>query len=114
MAPSSLRLALLLSASATTAAALDRSVRNVGLGKKTILSGPRSRFLGNQNNGGGTNGSDIPVGGSVWPTAIYWCFVQIGTPPQDFPAAIDSGSGDLDVAGVNCDGCVTSFPNNQV
>lgn len=48
----------------------------------------------------------------MWPTAIYWSTVQIGTPPKDFPVAIDSGSGDLDVAGAGCVGCVTKPPNN--
>ena len=38
--------------------------------------------------------------------------LQVGTPPQNFPAAIDSGSGDLDIAGKGCVGCVTTPPNN--
>jgi len=38
--------------------------------------------------------------------------VQVGTPPQDFPVAIDSGSGDLDIAGKGCVGCVTTPPNH--
>jgi hypothetical protein len=57
------------------------------------------------------NGSTIPADGSVWPTAIYWCFAEIGTPPVSFPVAIDSGSGDLDISGKGCDGCVTTPPN---
>jgi hypothetical protein len=57
------------------------------------------------------NGSNIPAGGDVWPVAIFWVFIQIGTPPQDFPVAIDSGSGDLDVSGKGCKGCVTTAPN---
>jgi len=57
------------------------------------------------------NGSDVPTGGAVWPTAIYWTMVEIGTPPLLFPVAIDSGSGDLDVGGANCDGCVHGNPN---
>ena len=39
------------------------------------------------------------IGGAVWPTAIYWTTVQVGTPARDFPVAIDSGSGDLDIGG---------------
>ena len=39
--------------------------------------------------------------------------LQVGTPPRSFPAAIDSGSGDLDIAALGCDGCVTAPPNNQ-
>jgi len=38
--------------------------------------------------------------------------VQVGTPPQDYPVAIDSGSGDLDIGGKGCKGCVTTPPNN--
>ena len=57
------------------------------------------------------NGSDVPTGGSVWPTAIYWTQVLIGNPPLLFPVAIDSGSGDLDVGGEGCDGCTTFAPN---
>jgi len=58
------------------------------------------------------NGSSIPAGGAVWPTAIYWTMVQVGTPPKDFPVAIDSGSGDLNIAGKGCQGCATRAPNN--
>lgn len=36
------------------------------------------------------NGS-IPAYGDIWPVAIYWSFVHIGTPPLAFPVAIDSG-----------------------
>ena len=57
------------------------------------------------------NGSSIPANGDVWPTAIYWCFAEIGTPPVSFPVAIDSGSGDLDISAKGCDGCVTTPPN---
>ena len=49
----------------------------------------------------------------MWPTAIYWTTVQVGTPPKDFPVAIDSGSGDLDISGKGCDGCPTAAPNHQ-
>jgi len=75
--------------------------------EKTILhSPPRSRFLELD-----SNGSSIPAGGSVWPTGIFWTKVQVGTPPQDFPVAIDSGSGNLNIAGKDCTGCVTTPPN---
>ena len=59
------------------------------------------------------NGSDVPAEGSVWPTGIYWTMVQIGTPPKDFPVAIDSGSGDLDISGKDCVGCVHGGPNRE-
>jgi hypothetical protein len=80
------------------------------LGKHHVHTGPRSRFLAQTPTG---NGSSIPAGGAVWPTAIYWALVQVGTPPQDFPVCIDSGSGDLDISGKGCDGCPTQAPNNQ-
>lgn len=38
-----------------------------------------------------------PVGGDIWPVAIYWCFVGLGTPAVQFPVAIDSGSYTLDI-----------------
>ena len=69
-------------------------------------SGPRSRVHALL-----TNGSSIPAGGAVWPTAIYWCEVQVGTPPVSFPVCIDSGSGDLDISAKDCDGCPTAAPN---
>lgn len=47
----------------------------------------------------------------MWPVAIYWCFIEVGTPPQKFPVAIDSGSPFLAIAGKGCDGCVSSAPN---
>lgn len=47
------------------------------------------------------------------PAAIWWTTAQVGTPPKDFPVAIDSGSGDLDISGKGCDGCVITPPNNQ-
>jgi hypothetical protein len=96
-----LALALLLaSASAGPAIArLGRVVKNLP---------PRSRYLESF----GKNGSSIPANGAVWPTAIYWCNVEVGTPPQSFPVAIDSGSGDLDIGAKGCNGCVTTPPNN--
>jgi len=77
------------------------------LSKKHVHSPPRSRVQALLTG----NGSSIPANGAVWPTAIYWTKVQIGTPPVDFPVAIDSGSGDLDVSGKGCKGCVTTQPN---
>jgi hypothetical protein len=83
--------------------------RTVHLGKAITHSPPRSRFV--ERHSAASNGSSIPAGGAVWPTAIYWVYVQIGSPPHDFPAAIDSGSGDLDVEGKGCDGCAAGAPN---
>ncbi|KAJ8612923.1 hypothetical protein CTAYLR_006201 [Chrysophaeum taylorii] len=76
------------------------AARHARLGKVVVDAPPRSRVFSHI----------IPANGSVWPTAIYWCLVQVGTPPVDFPVAIDSGSGDLDIAGIDCDGCVASSP----
>ena len=39
----------------------------------------------------------IPAGGDVWPVAIYWVNVSVGTPTKSIPVAIDSGSGGLDI-----------------
>jgi len=81
---------------------------SVPLHKRIVNSPPRSRVAAVLTG----NGSSIPTGGAVWPTGIFWTTVQVGTPPQDFPVAIDSGSGDLDIAGKGCSGCVTHAPNN--
>ncbi len=53
-----------------------------------------------------------PTNGSIWPVALYWTEVSIGTPAKVFPVAIDSGSGDLDIQGADCSGCPKSSPNN--
>ena len=97
-----LALALLL---LPTVAAETRP-RNAHLGKLVRHLPPVSRVASKLG-----NSSSIPAGGAVWPTAIFWAMVQVGTPPQDFPAAIDSGSGDLDIGAVGCSGCVTTPPN---
>ena len=73
-----------------------------------VDSGPRSRAYSLLS----PNGSSIPADGAVWPTGIYWTTVQVGTPPVNFPVCIDSGSGDLDISAVQCDGCPTAPPNN--
>lgn len=90
----------------TVAAVSAAAPRSLPLGKITVHSPARSRFLESYG-----NGSSIPAGGSVWPTGIFWATVQVGTPPQDFPVAIDSGSGCLNIGGRGCTGCVTTPPN---
>lgn len=95
--------ALALLASAPTS---SPGVHSLHLKSHTVHSPPRSRIHALL-----TNGSSIPAGGAIWPTAIYWSFVEVGTPPVSFPVAIDSGSGDLDISGAGCDGCVTTPPN---
>eukprot|EP00041_Stephanoeca_diplocostata_P031233 m.968662 g.968662 ORF g.968662 m.968662 type:complete len:498 (-) comp23918_c0_seq1:2325-3818(-) len=54
----------------------------------------------------------LPVGGDIWPIAIFWAYVDVGTPTQRFPVAIDSGSYTLDIPLTGCKGCVDSKPNN--
>ena len=57
------------------------------------------------------DGHDIPVDGAVFPTAMFYTNIQIGTPPADFAVGIDSGSGDLFVEGKGCNGCTESSLN---
>ena len=45
------------------------------------------------------------------PLPLHWVRVQVGTPARSYPAAIDSGSGDLDVGAKGCAGCATAAPN---
>ena len=87
-------------------AALGAAPRTVHLSSTIVHAPPRSRVASRLG-----NGSSIPAGGSVWPTGVYWATLQVGTPPVDFPAAIDSGSGCLDISAKGCDGCVTTPPN---
>jgi hypothetical protein len=58
------------------------------------------------------NGSAFPTGGNVWPVAIYWITLGVGTPPKSFPVAIDSGSMTLDIQGPGCANCPKFAPNN--
>eukprot|EP00928_Gymnodinium_smaydae_P037413 TRINITY_DN25979_c0_g1_i1.p1 TRINITY_DN25979_c0_g1~~TRINITY_DN25979_c0_g1_i1.p1 ORF type:complete len:491 (-),score=43.41 TRINITY_DN25979_c0_g1_i1:115-1587(-) len=56
--------------------------------------------------------TDVPAEGSVWPAAVYWTFIEVGTPPRQFPVVIDSGSPFLVISGKGCAGCITKSPNN--
>jgi len=58
-------------------------------------------------------GNDIPADGAIFPTAMYYAFVQVGSPPRDFAVGLDSGSGDLFVEGAGCAGCTLGGPNAQ-
>lgn len=58
-------------------------------------------------------GPDIPADGAIFPTAMYYATVQVGTPPRDFAVGLDSGSGDLFVEGKGCMGCTLGPPNHQ-
>jgi hypothetical protein len=99
-------LAPLLLLTATTESGAGAPPRNMHLGRHIVDLPPVSRLARKL-----SNGSSIPAGGAVWPTAIFWAMVEVGTPPRSFPATIDSGSGALDVGAVGCDGCVTTPPN---
>jgi len=91
-----------LAAITTTADAFS----NINMNTHIVHKGPTSRIHSIL-----TNGSSIPAGGAIWPTAIYWTTVQVGTPPVDFPVCIDSGSGDLDISGKGCNNCPKQAPN---
>ena len=56
-------------------------------------------------------GSD-PMGGNIWPVAIYWVEIEVGTPPSTFPVAVDTGSYTLDIPHVTCSTCIHKAPNN--
>jgi len=101
-------LSVLLVVCCAAASPLGPRMATLRLSKHHVDTPPRSRIQSLILTG---NGSSIPANGAVWPTAIYWTTVQVGTPPQDFPVCIDSGSGDLDISGKDCVGCVTKAPN---
>lgn len=100
----SLSTTALLIAGVATSAAIPHVVP---MGAHRVDRPPHSRALQSQG-----DGHEIPAGGAVFPTAIYWAKLQIGTPPQDFAVGLDSGSGDLFVEGKGCDGCTSGPPNN--
>eukprot|EP01126_Amoeba_proteus_P012892 TRINITY_DN1535_c0_g1_i4.p1 TRINITY_DN1535_c0_g1~~TRINITY_DN1535_c0_g1_i4.p1 ORF type:complete len:446 (-),score=86.50 TRINITY_DN1535_c0_g1_i4:108-1445(-) len=80
---------------------------NVGLGKKHVLPtyqnyNTRAKKLGIPS---------FPTGGDVWPVAIYWTYLLVGTPPLPYPVAIDTGSSIMSIVGEGCDTCVKKPPN---
>ena len=96
---------------AAGASSAPRLPRTAHLGTVLTHAPPRSRAATRILGGGKGGNHSIPAGGAVWPTAIYWALVQVGTPARSYPAAIDSGSGDLDVGAKGCAGCATAAPN---
>ena len=34
---------------------------------------------------------NFPQGGNIWPVAIYWTFINVGSPPVQFPVNVDNG-----------------------
>ena len=59
------------------------------------------------------NGSAVlPTGGNIWPLAVYWIAIEVGTPPVSFPVTIDSGSPLLGITGPGCTNCPKAAPNN--
>eukprot|EP00163_Fabomonas_tropica_P003162 TRINITY_DN12634_c0_g1_i1.p1 TRINITY_DN12634_c0_g1~~TRINITY_DN12634_c0_g1_i1.p1 ORF type:complete len:454 (+),score=114.32 TRINITY_DN12634_c0_g1_i1:59-1420(+) len=54
---------------------------------------------------------NFPVGGNIFPIGIYYTEVQIGTPARTFKVAIDTGSADLIVPQVGCNGCHANSTN---
>ena len=71
--------------------------RTLSLSSTTVDRPPFSRVLLRT-----TGAHDIPAGGAILPTAIFYANIQIGTPSKDFAVGIDSGSGDLFVEGKGC------------
>ena len=50
-------------------------------------------------------GPVYPVGGNVWPIAIYYMYINVGTPALPYCVAIDSGSTTAAVSDVTCTSC---------
>ena len=42
------------------------------------------------------------MGGNIYPVGIYWTGLGLGTPQQNFQAAVDSGSSDLIIPSASC------------
>eukprot|EP00456_Euglypha_rotunda_P023745 TRINITY_DN19630_c0_g1_i4.p1 TRINITY_DN19630_c0_g1~~TRINITY_DN19630_c0_g1_i4.p1 ORF type:complete len:415 (-),score=45.09 TRINITY_DN19630_c0_g1_i4:44-1288(-) len=56
---------------------------------------------------------DVELFGDIFPVAIFWFSIKVGTPAVAFPVAIDTGSYTLDIQDTGCDGCPTDAPNKQ-
>jgi hypothetical protein len=71
---------------------------SIGLGKKHVL--PTYKNLHRLSKEAGVS---VPVWGNVWPVAIYWAFINVGSPAKNYPVALDTGSMTLDIVGPNCE-----------
>lgn len=49
--------------------------------------------------------------GTVWPDAVYWTNILVGTPPVSYAVTVDGGSGSLYLQKKGCKGCTTGPPN---
>lgn len=68
---------------------------------------PLHKHFAQRRFGGADSGEyySYPMGGNIYPVGIYWTEITLGTPPQAFQVAVDSGSSDLLVPSLYCDGC---------
>jgi len=54
---------------------------------------------------------DELMGGGVYPQAVYWTYLEVGTPPVQTPVIFDTGSPFLNVEAVGCESCLHTPPN---
>lgn len=50
-------------------------------------------------------GPVYPVGGNVWPVAVYYMYINVGTPALPYCVAIDTGSTTAAVSDITCTSC---------
>jgi hypothetical protein len=116
MAASRLALSLLSLSLCFAVALSSKRVLNVGLNHRLVPPQPGSysglprgrewaRGLSSSSSSSSSTPNNNRMDGNILPVGIYWMSVYIGTPPQHFSAAVDSGSGDLIVPSADCTGC---------
>lgn len=54
---------------------------------------------------------DVSVGGGVYPQAVYWTYLEVGTPPVRSAVIFDTGSPFLNVEASRCANCLHEAPN---
>ena len=52
-----------------------------------------------------------PMGGNVWPVAVYYMYIDVGTPAKPYCVAIDTGSTTAAVSDARCTTC-SQYPEN--